>query len=194
MLNLNIGITDSNICLNKCSVFEVTFPVDEEYANNSKIEWNPWGYTFSFVYDFNSGKLLFCDRYTTIDVDENIKDAISALKPYNGGMEWRTMGLPMEWRIQYRNDFNSWKPVEYIPFEHNPNRGKWVTPTHDEHENDMIFPLDEYEPIYKSDDSEYIEGANNEIDIFRKYICGMDGHKSIFDVSCAVVKALQKIS
>ena len=184
MLNLNIGVTDSKICLNKCSVFKVTFPVDEEYANNSKIEWNPWGYTFSFVYDFDSGKLLFCDDYTTIDIDENIKDAISALIPYDGGMEWS---------IEYRNDFNSWNPAEYIPFKHNPNRGKWVTPSHDKHENDIIFPLDEYEPIYKSDDSEYIIGTNNEIDIFRKYIC-VDGYKSIYDVSCAVVKSLQKIS
>jgi hypothetical protein len=68
-----------------------------------------------------------------------------------------------------------------------------VVPRHDKHENDIIFPLDEYEPIYKSDDSEYIIGTNNEIDIFRKYICG-DGYKSIYNISCAVIKSLQKIS
>ena len=44
--------------------------------------------------------------------------------------------------------------------------------------------------IYKSDDSEYIIGTNNEIDIFRNYICG-DGYKSIYDVSCVIVKSLK---
>ena len=27
MLKLNVGVTDSKICLNKCSIFKVTFPV-----------------------------------------------------------------------------------------------------------------------------------------------------------------------
>ena len=184
MLNLNVGITDSKICLNKCSIFEVTFPVDEEYANNSKIGWNPWGDTFSFVYDFNSGELLFCDDYSTINIDENLKDAISSLNAYKEGMEWS---------IEYRNDFNSWSPAEFVTFKHNPNRGKWKKPPHHKHENDIIFPLDEYEAIYKADDAEYISGTNNKIDIFSKYIC-RDGSQSIYNVSCAVIKSLQKIS
>jgi len=47
--------------------------------------------------------------------------------------------------------------------------------------------------ILKSIYLEYVIGTNNEIDIFIKYICG-DGYKSIYDVSCAIVKSLQKIS
>ena len=109
---LDIGITDSNFNFKNCSTFLITFPTNDEFAINSKIGWNPWGYTFSFVYNFQNGLVVMCDDYLTIKIDESIDDALDALKVYEYGPEWQ---------LEYRQDVNSWIPAEFIPSKTIPN-------------------------------------------------------------------------
>ena len=179
---VSIGITDSNLCLNDCSTFLISFPPDEEFANNSKIGWNPWGYKFSFVYNFSSGILLLSDDYTTIKVEESIDDAIVALKVYEDGAEWS---------VEYREDHQSWKPAEYIPSKHIPNFGKWKKYRHETSPNDIYFPTpNSGEEVYKGGE-EYEVGTNKVIDDFYGYLFG-DGYNTLLKVSNAVVNYLKE--
>jgi len=178
---VTIGITDTNLCLNDCSTFLITFPPDEEFANNSKIGWNPWGCKFSFVYNFKTGTLLLSDDYTTIKVEESIEDAIMALKVYEDGPEWA---------VEYREDEEAWKPAEYIPSKHIPNFGKWQKHRHIESPKDIFLPSSGIEEIYLGGES-YQEGTNTAIDNFYSYLFG-DGYDILLKVSNAVVNYLKE--
>ncbi|MCH2021965.1 MAG: hypothetical protein MK207_05740 [Saprospiraceae bacterium] len=179
---VKIGITDTNLSLFDCSTFLISFPPDEAFANDSVIGWNPWGNTFSFVYNFNTGTLLLSDDYTTIKVEEPIEDAIMALNVYEDGAEWA---------VEYREDEHAWKPAEYIPSKRIPNFGKWKTYRHEASPNDLYLPIPDWgEEIYKGGDP-YEEGSNAAIDNFYSYLFG-EGFKTIIDVSNAVVGFLQE--
>ena len=179
---VNIGVTDMKLCFNGCSTFLITFPPDEEFANNSKIGWNPWGYTFSFVYNFSTGTLLLADDYTTLKVEESREDAIMALKVYEDGAEWA---------VEYREDVQAWKPAEYIPSKHIPNFGKWTKYRHKTSPNDIYFPIpDSGDEIYKGGEP-YEIGRDTSIDDFYSYLFG-DGYETLLKVSKAVVNYLKE--
>lgn len=181
---VTIGITDTNLCFNDCSTFLITFPPDEEYANNSKIGWNPWGYTFSFVYNFSTGTLLFSDDYTTLKLaDSTIEDAIMALKVYEDGGE--------TWAVEYREDVKAWKPAEYVPSKRIPNFGKWVKYNHNISSNDIYFPNPDYQDGPVKGGEVYQAGTNKTIDDFYKYLFG-DGYSTLLKVSNAVVNYLKE--
>jgi len=180
-LPVNIGITDTNLCINDCSTFLITFPPDEEFANDSKIGWNPWGYKFSFVYDFSKGVLILSDDYTTIKIDESIEDAIMALKVYEGGPEWY---------VEYREDVNSWKPAQYVPSKRIPNFGKWERHRHVASSNDICFSSSGIEEVYIGGEP-YQEGSNTTIDNFYSYLYG-DGNETLINVANSIVDYLKK--
>ena len=137
-----IGITDSKICFNNCSIFSITFPPDEEFAMKSKIGWNPWGYDFTFTYDFSTGELISSDDYSLINVDESIEDSIMALKVYEEGPEWI---------VKYIDELNS---------EHGGESYKSIS-----------FPSSDIEDIYIGNEC-YEMDSNPEIENFYNYVFG----------------------
>jgi hypothetical protein len=178
---LDIGITDSNFNFKNCSTFLITFPTNDEFAINSKIGWNPWGYTFSFVYNFQNGLVVMCDDYLTIKIDESIDDALDALKVYEYGPEWQ---------LEYRQDVNSWIPAEFIPSKTIPNFGKWKKNKHILNQNDICFTSSGIEDTYVGGE-QYNEGSNLKIDDFYNHIFG-EGFKTLVEVSNSVVDKLSK--
>tara|TARA_B100001564_G_C20477905_1_gene595677 strand:+ start:333 stop:824 length:492 start_codon:yes stop_codon:yes gene_type:complete len=137
-----IGITDSKICFNNCSIFSITFPPDEEFAMKSKIGWNPWGYNFSFTYDFSTGELISSDDYSLINVEESIEDSLMALKVYEEGPEWI---------VKYIDELNSEQGGESY--------------------KSISFPSSDIEDIYIGNEC-YEMDSNPEIENFYNYVYG----------------------
>jgi hypothetical protein len=180
---IKIGIVDAQFSLFNCNIFEITFPPDEEFANNSKLGYNPWGYYFRFVYDFKNGILIFCDDYSTLDIEETMEDALSSLKVYEDGMEWC---------VNYREDENSWMPAEKIEFRHRPGAFKWKRPHHQSSPNDIRFPVSDWgeEITLGNGNVIYQQGSNSEIDKFYEYCFG-DGFNTLIKVSNSVIEHLK---